>query len=114
MAQDTTYPWQSNHFDILSAINQMISLLPITWNWRHIKGHQDNMIGPLGRWAALNAEMDKKAKARRRIDKEDPPSIQSKVKHKIWRTYIVNKKGNTKISTELDKSQIKGNAINNF
>eukprot|EP00957_Ditylum_brightwellii_P020938 1578625-Ditylum_brightwellii.AAC.1 len=73
------------------------------------------MIGPLDRWATLNVDMDKKAKARRRIDEKRPPPIQIKIKHEMWRTYIDNNKGNTKISTELGQnllSWIKGNAIN--
>eukprot|EP00957_Ditylum_brightwellii_P138115 10528378-Ditylum_brightwellii.AAC.1 len=76
MAEDTTYSCQSNHFDIILDINHMISISSITWRWQHAKGHQDNIIGSLDRWALLNVEMDIKAKARRRADEVDPPPIQ--------------------------------------
>jgi hypothetical protein len=117
MAEETSYSCQSNQFDIISAIDKMICDSPITWHWRHVKGHQDNTIGPLDRWASLNIEMDTAAKARRVIDEQDPPLIQHTIEHEMWRIYKQDSKGFTKISTKLDENlleHIEGSALGKY
>eukprot|EP00957_Ditylum_brightwellii_P132879 10133269-Ditylum_brightwellii.AAC.1 len=58
---------------------------PISWEWQHIKGHQDDYSGLLDRFATLNVEMDKRAKAKRSEDEANPPPIQHAIEGKMWR-----------------------------
>eukprot|EP00957_Ditylum_brightwellii_P182532 13904397-Ditylum_brightwellii.AAC.1 len=62
MSEETNYSCQSNQFNITSVIDKTICDSPITWHWRYVKGHQDNMIGPPDRLASLNIKMDTAAK----------------------------------------------------
>eukprot|EP00957_Ditylum_brightwellii_P193007 14695517-Ditylum_brightwellii.AAC.1 len=64
MATDVSFSPLSSQFDIVSAIDHAINISPIPWRWRHVKGHQDNYIGPLDRCASLNVKCDGAAKAR--------------------------------------------------
>lgn len=43
-------------FDITEATRNLVRLSPITWETRHVPGHQENF--PLDRWASLNSDMD--------------------------------------------------------
>ena len=52
----------SNHFDPISDIKHKLKVSPIQWFWRHIKGHQDDHLGPLDRWYSLNVICAKVAK----------------------------------------------------
>ena len=45
--------YKFNNFSMLSEINSKIQKSPIQWNWRHVKGHQENYFGPLNRWATV-------------------------------------------------------------
>ena len=64
--EESSFSCQSAQFDLLSAVEAKLRALPITVEWRHIDGHQDEgkFIGPLDRWAQLNVEMDALAKFR--------------------------------------------------
>ena len=52
------------HYDIILAIQKAIEISPITWNFVHLKGHQDKYISysQLDRWAQLNVLVDTLAK----------------------------------------------------
>jgi hypothetical protein len=52
------------HFDIISALQQAIEASPVTWNFSHLKGHQDKYVSfsQLDRWAQLNVKADILAK----------------------------------------------------
>lgn len=54
----------SNHFNLISAIDHRLEKSLLEWYWRHVKGHQDNHVGPLDRWASLNVECNTAAKER--------------------------------------------------
>eukprot|EP00957_Ditylum_brightwellii_P035984 2726366-Ditylum_brightwellii.AAC.1 len=54
MSPDVSFSSLSSQFDLISAIDAAINKSPLTWHWRHVKGHQDNNQGPLDRWASLN------------------------------------------------------------
>ncbi len=56
----------SKHFDILRSIQHLMRNSPITWKFRHVKGHQDDLLTyeELDRWAQLNVEADALAKDR--------------------------------------------------
>eukprot|EP00957_Ditylum_brightwellii_P044012 3340412-Ditylum_brightwellii.AAC.1 len=70
MDEDTFFSCQSNHFDLISAIDQLIINSPIEWYWHHVYGHQDDDMGPLNQWESLNVEMDQAAKTRRVDDEQ--------------------------------------------
>jgi hypothetical protein len=53
-----------SHYDLLAAAHTLRDTCPITWSYRHVKGHQDNdPAAELDQWAELNIEMDLRAKA---------------------------------------------------
>eukprot|EP00957_Ditylum_brightwellii_P132839 10129947-Ditylum_brightwellii.AAC.1 len=41
IANDTTFSYQSNQFDLISAIDFMIDESRLVWKWRWVKRHQD-------------------------------------------------------------------------
>ena len=40
MDSNNTYPYQSNYFNLISTIDNKLMKYPLTWSWRHVKGHQ--------------------------------------------------------------------------
>ena len=51
------------HFDILSGLHGLKRNMDITWDYRYIAGHQEDVKGAeLDRWAILNIECDVRAK----------------------------------------------------
>lgn len=60
-----TWPLEPSdpHFDMLSALRQMIAASPLSWTTRHVNGHQDNDATTQLDFGALkNIEMDNLAK----------------------------------------------------
>jgi hypothetical protein len=53
------------HHDLIHEIRRKIASSPITWNHRHVRGHQDKHVPfhLLDMWGQLNVEMDSLAKA---------------------------------------------------
>ena len=69
VALDYSFDWDHKwlrastpHLDLIHSIRTMIKLSPLQWKFRHVKGHQDDFVGPLDRWENLNVEMDQLAK----------------------------------------------------
>ena len=54
-----------SHFDMVSTLHQLIKDSPLTWTFRHIKGHQDDMkdIHELTEWEQMNVKVDARAKS---------------------------------------------------
>jgi hypothetical protein len=52
-------------FDLITAIRQIRQKSSSTWQWRHIKGHQDEVrpVNELDKWSLWNIKMDTAAKA---------------------------------------------------
>jgi hypothetical protein len=52
------------HFDLIISISAAVKLSPLTWDFQHIDGHQDDHkeFEELDRWAQLNVIVDKEAK----------------------------------------------------
>lgn len=65
---------EDSNYDLLFAIRKLWAESPITWKFRHIKGHQDDNLplANLDRWAKLNIEMDTRAKKHMEISKRSP------------------------------------------
>ena len=62
MEKYTSFSTKPNHFDVLSAIDAKLKRSQIQWNWRHVKGNQDDQVGTLYRWASLNVKCDTASK----------------------------------------------------
>jgi len=63
----STYPTNLNetNYDLISAIQNLCQMLPLTLVFTHVKGHQDSsQIMALPRLAWLNIQMDANAKAK--------------------------------------------------
>ena len=54
------------HYDLIQAVNEAIETSPITWTFRHVRGHQDDIreYHDLNRWEQLNVKADILAKER--------------------------------------------------
>ena len=54
-----------SHFDMVSTLHQLINDSPLTWSFRHIKGHQDerNNFHELTEWEQMNVIVDSRAKS---------------------------------------------------
>ena len=51
-------------FDILRVIHHQLEISPVTWRYRHVKGHQDDEEGiTLDEWARANILADARAEA---------------------------------------------------
>ena len=55
---ETSYLCLSNRFYLILTIDKRILKSPLTWYWRHIKGHQENQARSLDIWAILNLDFD--------------------------------------------------------
>ncbi len=81
----------ANH-DLLQAIRTLWAYSPISWRFKHVKGHQDDhtALGSLDRWAKLNIEMDAKAKNHMAIAKRPPHHYM--IVHEPWSLWFEDKK----------------------
>ena len=54
------------HFDLVSTLHQLIKQSPLTWQFRHVKGHQDDdlSIEDIDAWGKMNITADLYAKNR--------------------------------------------------
>eukprot|EP00957_Ditylum_brightwellii_P069073 5243565-Ditylum_brightwellii.AAC.1 len=64
MSAETSFSALSSQYGIVSVIDSALNNSPLTWKWRHVKGHQDNLIGPLNCWESLNVQCNESAKKR--------------------------------------------------
>jgi hypothetical protein len=79
-------------FDVIMAIRRLIADSSWSWQWRHVKGHQDefNKVDDLDKWSQWNIKMDAQAKEtwKRTTGKIINPSIFGEP----WSTVINGKK----------------------
>ena len=68
MDSHTTYSCQSNHFNLISSIDNKLIKNPLTWSWVHVKGHQDEQGEHLDRWETLNIYCNHRAKLKWKED----------------------------------------------
>eukprot|EP00957_Ditylum_brightwellii_P074761 5681802-Ditylum_brightwellii.AAC.1 len=47
MGEDTIYSCCSAQFSLILDIDNKLKMNLLNWRWRHMKGHQDDHIGPL-------------------------------------------------------------------
>ena len=89
MGPNTKFSCLSNHFNIISGINHKLQESPIQWFWRHIKGHQDDHLGPLDRWASLNVTCHTAAKHQWETDQQNSLSMHqnSFLQGKMWHLF---------------------------
>ena len=68
MNANTIYSCQSNHFDLISAIDKKLMKSPLTWSWHHVKEHQDEKMWTLERWEKINTKCDHRKRLKRKED----------------------------------------------
>lgn len=104
----THYSCRSNQFDLITAIDNKLKKSSLNWRWRHVKGHQDDNIGPLDRWATMNVEMDCLAKRRRRKEEsmlaKDPQLL---VQDEGWSLFVKETFGTDRDSPGIQKISTK-------
>ena len=93
------------HFDIIAAICKDISNSSVIWESCHVKGHQDNYIGPLDQWATLNVEMDWRAK-KHWLDTNKDPAIQYKIEGEPWSVWFGEHKLCQNIGEEVEEATV--------
>jgi len=91
-------------FDLLEATRAVMTECSIDWKHRHVKGHQDNLYGPLERWATLNVLCDLGAKERW-AQIADAPPVQWRIhKEEPWPLWI----GDQKSAYNCERKWIQG------
>jgi hypothetical protein len=90
-------------FNLLSATKSVLLTSPIKWNFRHVKGHQDDDPDAiLDRWAHLNIQMDNLAKS---VWQEQfsmvQPSLQL-IDGEYWPVFINGRKIHSNLRTTID------------
>ena len=75
--------------DLIRAIKESITQLPLQVTGRHIEGHQDDKVAfsQLDRWAQLNVNMDTAAKALLAQIRQGPPQTNIPMPHERIRVY---------------------------
>ncbi len=82
-----------SHYDLLAAAHTLRDQCPITWSYRHVKGHQDdNPTAELDRWARLNIEMDLRAKTHWYANQSQSQEIQYSIPGEPWSVWIQGRK----------------------
>ena len=98
---------KGSQFDLLSAIRAAIKSSPITWKFRHIKGHQDEEVdATLDRWAILNIQMDSLAKMYWMEKFDQTPQPNPLIAGEYWPVFIQGRKIYSSLRTSLYKAMI--------
>jgi hypothetical protein len=96
---------KGSQFDLLSAIWAVIKSSPITWKFRHIKGHQDEDVNAtLDRWAILNIHMDGLAKMYWMEKSHQAPQPNPLITGEYWPVFIQGRKIHSSLRTSLYKA----------
>ena len=99
------------HFDLLSGIHGLKRDMDVTWTYRHIPGHQDNIpLANLDRWAILNIECDYRAKLFMTTIVKGYRRATHTIRGGMWQVSIQGKLVGTKLSRYLRKT-IQGGII---
>ena len=100
-------------FDLLAATRRMLQLCPVTFKFRHVKGHQDDdPDGLLDEWAILNIAMDDGAKEQwyqSHTQRGQEPYIFGKP----WPLWVAGRKIAKEVAMSIT-DHIKGNAIRTY
>jgi hypothetical protein len=94
---NTQYP----HYDLILAIRSIRKLTQWKWSWRHVKGHQDAMGGPLDDWAQLNIQMDVAAKKHWSDTHNSGSGRDHSIWGEPWRVWLETKKVTSQLSRVL-------------
>mgnify|MGYP003519673277 CR=1 FL=1 len=82
-----------SQFDLLSATRAALKASPIKWTFRHVKGHQDDILdATLDRWALLNIEMDSLAKMHWLEKSGQQQPLNSMITGEYWPVFIDGRK----------------------
>ncbi|MFN9981748.1 MAG: hypothetical protein ACK53Y_17615, partial [bacterium] len=86
-------------FDLVASILKLRRKSCLTWQYRHVKGHQDQGSGPLDFWALGNILMDSRAK--QHLSKAMTSPRHFSIKGEPWQIWLGNKKLTSKIQSHI-------------
>jgi len=108
------YPTEPSeaHYDLISAIQNLRKVIPLTLKFEHIKGHQDQgMTMVLPHLAWMNINMDLQAK--QALSAENQTACQEKIPFKGW-TCLIEGRQPTKHLTENLCRHLNGKNLLNY
>lgn len=99
------------HFDLIMAIRHICNESSWTWDWIHVKGHQDasKQEHDLDAWSKWNIQMDSEAKKHWEVSKHT--KIRETIFGEPWQTFVENKKIISSMRTILRNTCTSGPAI---
>ncbi len=86
-------------YDLIGAIYHLRKSSKISWSYRHVKGHQDDVISDLDAWAQQNVHMDAAAKQHIAIAKATPRHFD--IPGEPWQLWIEGRKITSKIQESI-------------
>jgi len=86
-------------YDLIGAIYHMRNFSKISWSYRHVKGHQDDVTSDLDVWAQQNARMDAAAKQHIAIAKAMPRHFN--IPGEPWQLWVEGRKITSKIQESI-------------
>jgi hypothetical protein len=96
---------KGSQFDLLSTICAAIKSSPITWTFRHVKGHQDEEADAiLDRWAILNIQMDSLAKMYWMEKSHQAHNPNALITGEYWPVFTQGQKIHSSLRTSLYKA----------
>jgi thiamine phosphate synthase YjbQ (UPF0047 family) len=86
-------------YDLVSAILQLRRCSPLTWSYRHVRGHQDEGSGYLDVWATRNIQMDVLAKQHFAFAQTAPRHFL--IQGEPWQLWVGNRKLTSRIQAHI-------------
>ncbi len=83
---------EDTNYDLLFALQNLWAYSPITWSFKHVRGHQDDhdTIDNLDRWAKQNVGMDARAKTHLEVARRQ--SRHYMIKTEPWSMWVEGQK----------------------
>jgi hypothetical protein len=101
---DSEAKTDGSQFNLLSTTCAALKASPIQWKYRHIQGHQGDLIdAKLDRWALLNIEMDSLAKMHWLKMLDQPPPRNCTFPDEHWPIFITDRKIHSRLHNSLYK-----------
>jgi len=89
-------------YNLVSAILQLRRCSPLTWSYRHVRGHHDEGSGDLDFWATRNIQMDVLAKQHLAFAQTAPRHFL--IQGEPWQLWVGNRKVTSRIQAHIYSS----------
>jgi hypothetical protein len=88
-------------FDLIMAIRSMVADTGWEWNWKHVKGHQDDSqrLEDLDNWSQWNIKMD--AEAKQFWKETSAQRLNTKIEGEPWRVIVAGEKATSNLRESL-------------